>query len=417
MTSFSELKRGSAWEYRVHRAAFLAGWYVRRGVNLRERVMGSPQTMAEVDILGLGFDPALTPRTLVGECKDRKGSTKEADRIIWLLGLSRLLRSDQVLFAKTKLSGATLQFAKPFGVALWDEAAVRDIERRFELEPDDGYFGSFNVELQETVLRPARKASAIKDRSLKAAWDYLSGAYWYRGTPGRTKLLKGYFEALYGSKAIAEDVKSGFVAEGLIALLVSGYTTAGQLNRMSPAQGASQLESALAAGAADAAALREIAARADDYYQDALRRLMQGKGAAEELTVPRLANAVAEPPEWTEAYLSFSRRLGERPLLAGDALRYADVVLFEEHLAEKDTRNLLQLVFPFDHAPMREVLALGALFLKRIWGIEDNLLERILGQGPRKGDSSKPRSVRRDQKRSVVPESLFGLEGGDPAQR
>ena len=44
--SLTDLQKGKGWEYRVHRAAFLSGWYVRRGVNLRERVGGSPQTMA-----------------------------------------------------------------------------------------------------------------------------------------------------------------------------------------------------------------------------------------------------------------------------------------------------------------------------------------------------------------------------------
>ena len=100
----------------MQRALFLSGWYVRRGLTLRERVHGSPQAMAEVDVLALGFDPLLTPKSMVGEWKDRTGSTKEADRIVWLLGLAKLLRVDHVLFAKTTISPATVQFAKPAGV-------------------------------------------------------------------------------------------------------------------------------------------------------------------------------------------------------------------------------------------------------------------------------------------------------------
>jgi hypothetical protein len=189
MTQFSDLSKGPAWEYRVQRALYLAGWYVRRGVNLRERVSGSPQTMAEVDVLCVGFDPWLSGRSMVGECKDRKGSAKEADRIVWLLGLSRLLRVDHVLFAKTAIAPATMQFAKPAGVALWDQATVQAVESRFDLAPDSGFFGSTNVELQEDVIRPSRKGGVLKGKALRAACDYVSGAFWYSSNPARTKRL------------------------------------------------------------------------------------------------------------------------------------------------------------------------------------------------------------------------------------
>jgi hypothetical protein len=384
VTEYADLTRGPAWEYRVQRAVFLSGWYVRRGTNLRERVQGSPQTMAEVDILGFGFDSALEPRSLAGECKDRKGGTREADRIVWLLGLSRLLRTDHVLFAKTSITPATAQFARPFGVQLWDEATVRDIELRANFEPDQDYFGSANISLQEDLLRPARKANAFPNRPLRAAWDYLSGAFWYSRTPARTKLLAGYFQALLETDKLPTRARSSFVAEGLIALLVSGYTTAGQLARMSPAQGDAHQETAFASGAADAKALRDIAARADDYYQDALHRTISQTAGAVEIQVPRLANTIAQAPGWLPAYLAFSRRLGEQPLLAGDTLRYADILLFEHCLAEGDVHELLEQVIPSDHGALRTTVQLGALFLQRIWGIDDPLLEQVIAFGPPK---------------------------------
>lgn len=362
------------------RAAFLSGWYVRRGVNLRERVRNSPQTMAEVDILGIGFDPALTQRMLVGECKDRKGGTKEADRIVWILGLSKLLRVDHVLFAKRTMSDATVQFAQPAGFLLWDEATVQGIERQFDLDPDSGFFGSNNIALQEDVLRPARKARSIGSPALRAAWEYLSGAFWYHPTPARTKSLYSYFDALGAARSLSADARSGFVAEGLIALLVAAYSTAGQLIRHSPARGRVHQEMAFASGAADARALREIAARADDYYQDALRRVAGSRGpaGAPDLHVPRLANAIAEAPPWMSAYLSLARRFAERPLLAGDLLRYADIVLFEHLLADREIPVLLTYAISADQKVLQTTLEFAALFLQRVWGIDDPLLNRLL---------------------------------------
>jgi hypothetical protein len=406
MTTYSDLTRGPAWEYRVMRAAFLSGWYVRHGVNLRERVRNSPQTLAEIDILGLGFDPALAPRTLVGECKDRKGGTKEADRIVWVLGLSRLLRIDHVLFAKRSLSDATVQFAQPAGFILWDEAAVRSIEQRFDLEPDRGFFGSANIELQEDVLRPSRKASAMGNRPFRSAWEYLSGAFWYHPTPPRTKSLAGYFEALQAARSLDPTARSGFVAEGLIALLVSAYTTAGQLARHSPARGEKQQETLFASGAADAQALREIAARADDYYQDALHRAVHSHdtAGATEIKVPRLANTIAEAPGWMPPYLAFARRLGERPLLAGDTLRYADSVLFEHLIAGKPLPDLLGQAIPSDQDTLQTTVQLGALFLQRVWGVEDPLLRELVAMPKVKATRKRPRRAMSD---ATTEASLF----------
>jgi hypothetical protein len=104
VTTLANLSKGVAWEYRMHRALFASGWYVRRNVDLRERIAGSPQTMSEIDLFGLSFDAGLAARRLVGECKDRKGSTKEADRVIWLLGLGQLLDADELLFAKPQIA-------------------------------------------------------------------------------------------------------------------------------------------------------------------------------------------------------------------------------------------------------------------------------------------------------------------------
>jgi hypothetical protein len=342
----------------------------------------------------------------VGECKDRKGGTKEADRIVWVLGLSRLLRIDHVLFAKRSLSDATVQFAQPAGFMLWDEAAVRSIEQHFNLDPDSGFFGSANIELQEDVLQPSRKASAIGNRPFRAAWEYLSGAFWYHPTPPRTKSLAGYFDALQMAQSLDIEARSGFVAEGLIALLVSAYITAGQLVRHSPARGDKQQETLFASGAADAHALREIAARADDYYQDALHRAVHSHDAAgaTEIKVPRLANTIAEAPRWMAPYLAFARRLGERPLLAGDTLRYADLVLFEHLLAGNPMPELLGQAIPSDQDTLQTTIQLGALFLQRVWGVDDPLLHRLVAMPKAKAIRKRPRDSMRDAKTEA---SLF----------
>jgi hypothetical protein len=355
---------------------------VRRGVNLRERVSGSPQTMAEVDIFATSFDAALEPHLLVGECKDRKGGAKEADRVVWLFGLERLLQADHVLFAKPSLSEATYTWARPHEALLWDEAAIQAIEKRYGLSPDRGYAGSFNVDLFEERLNAERKLDSTQS-TLRRAWDFLSAAFWYTPNTARTKRLPTYFHVVTESKGISELARDAFVADGILGLLVASATAAGELGRLSPARAQAAVTDAFAAGVAPAAALREIAARADDFYRDALAKARQSTGqASAPVDVPRLVEHIAQPPEWLPEFLDLSRQVGARPQHATDVLRFADLFLFEQLIAGKPIPGPLLESIPSPADEMLRLLQLAALFLQRAWGIEARLLERLLAASP-----------------------------------
>jgi hypothetical protein len=77
-------------------------------------------------------------------------------------------------------------------------------------------------------------------------------------------------------------------------------------------------------------------------------------------------------------YLAFARRLSERPLLAGDTLRYADLLLFEHLLAGNAMPELTGQAIPSDQDTLQTTIQLGALFLQRVWGVEDPLLTRLI---------------------------------------
>lgn len=378
MTDLDLLPKGRAWEYRVHRAAFLAGWYVRRGVNLRERVAGAPQTMGEIDILGLDFGVGLVPRLLLGECKDRKGGAKEADRVVWLLGVRQVLRGQQILFAKPTITEATYTWARSFDVLLWDEAAIQAVEARYGLPPDTAYAGSFNATFVEDVLVPARKLGAAH-ANLRRAWDYLSSGFWYSPAAARAKRLPSYFEVASSAEGIADVAKDSFVAEGLIALLVAALEIGGQLARVSPARAHVWVADTFASGVASATALRDVAARADDYYRDALTKSTRASvGAARPIDVPRLVDHIAQPPVWLADFLELAKRLVERPQYANDLLRFADMVLFEELLAERvpPPAVLESIASPADE--LRRLVQLAGYFAKRVWGVEARVIDRLL---------------------------------------
>jgi len=198
------------------------------------------------------------------------------------------------------------------------------------------------------------------------------------------------------------------LAQGIIALLAAGLTTAGQLNQTSPAVGTSRQLERLASGAASAAALRDIAARADDYYQDVIQRtIQQGAGSHQAREVPRLIDHIVTPPGWSEAYLAFSRRIGRVPHLATEILRFAELVLLEGHVAQRDTQPALNQQIPGDEGYMRAALALAAAFCSRVWEMEDEMLSALTA-----GNGARPPVVRASAEGSRAASPGFD-ESGD----
>lgn len=374
----ARLSKGAAWEYRAHGALFASGWYVRRNVDLRERVSGSPQTMAELDLLGLSLDVELRQRRLVGECKDRKGSTKEADRVIWLLGLGRLLAAEHLLFAKPAIASATVRFARSTPVALYDEARVKEIESSVA---DFVPRGAFDPEVGQELIRPAVSREAFGDARLREAYDWIHNGSWLESPVSRVKRLPEYFK-------LVEELPTGttrtlMVVEGFLGLIACSLETAGRLRRYSPAVGEGLQLEAMASGRASAGALREIAARADDYYRDVLdRSIEQARGKKTEVRVPRLADTIAQPPDWAAAYLSLSRQLGSRPEVATDLLRFAELDLVERFVVGRDPRPATGQFVRSDHRWLSGALSLVAGFCERVWNLNDPMFTALRRSSP-----------------------------------
>lgn len=101
--------------------------------------------------------------------------------------------------------------------------------------------------------------------------------------------------------------------------------------------------------------------------------------------MPRIASRIAEPPGWLPSFLELARLLAQRSGLAGDALRYADVVLFEQLIAGNNPSQALEMLGVHGRSELARVLELGALFLQRVWNVEDEILDEVLAS-PRAGE-------------------------------
>lgn len=378
MGGLESLNKGAAWEYRVRRAVFLSGWYVRGGIDLRELVNGSAQTLGELDVVGLDFATDLRELRLVGECKNRSGGAKEADRVVWLLGIAQVVNATRTLFAKPTLGSAIYEWASRLDVELWDEAAIQGIEKRVGVPSDDEYFGSWNPAASEGVRTLARHASQ-SDQRVKRAVDYLFGAFWFDDNAARTKRLKSYFDVISRSTSLRDAEKDVLVLEGLIALIAAATVAAGELSRWSPARGVVRLNDEFAAGVANASALRDIAARADDYYRDAFTKANRSRTSGRiPMDVPRLVDTVARPPEWLPEFLELSRSVGLHPRYGTDTLRFADLLIHENLLLGKAVSPAVAGSIVSPPEELLRLIQLAGHFLGRVWGVGRPAVEMLL---------------------------------------
>jgi len=374
VSEYARLKKGPAWEYRVHRAMFISGWYVRRNIDLRERVAGAPQVMAEIDIMGISFDAGMSMRRTIAECKDRRGSGQEADRVIWLLGLGRLLEADELMLAKPRISPATVRFARSTNVALFEEASVTQVESRLG---GPRTAGTFDADIAEDLVGPAISRGALGDNRLREAYDWIHNASWTEQPIPRVKRLPGYFRLIM--EHAKGDTRQLLLIEGLLGLLVCSLQVAGILRRHSPSVARALGSEALASGAAPATALKEIAATADDYYRNAFARDSEEQtGKRLIITAARLAEHIATPPRWSESFFSMAESLGSRPETATDILRYADLALYER-FAGRDPASAQAAFVRGDRVWLESSLALAAGFCSRVWGLEDPFFTEVIG--------------------------------------
>jgi hypothetical protein len=372
VNEFARLKKGPAWEFRVHRAMFASGWYVRRNIDLRERVEGAPQVMAEIDMLGISFDAGLAARRIIAECKDRRGSGQEADRVIWLLGLGHLLHVDTLMLAKPRISAATVRFARSTSVALFEEASVNQIEARLN---GPRLAGSFDIDTSEDLIAPSVSRKALADNRLREAYDWIHNGSWTEDPVARVRRLPGYFRLIL--QQAKNDTRKVLLIEGFLGLLACSLQMSGMLRRHSPNVARALAADALASGAAPAIALKEIAASADDFYRNAFEQASEEQtGKRLMLTAPRLAEHIANPPRWADAFFAMSETIGSRPEAATDVLRYADLTL-HERFAGREPGPAQRAFIRGDHTWLAGTLALAAGFCIRVWGLDEPFFTQL----------------------------------------
>ncbi len=265
---------GTQWEYRLTRLRFYQGQFVRRSIDIWPQELRGDK-LAELDAIGVSFDPQLRRRIEVIEGKTSAGRSGEIDRVIWLRGISTLVPANDVVIAKTRVDDRTRHLARRLRVSVLDEQAVATAERALEIQDDD-WVGMHDPEFGEHIIKPLREALG-KAAELNRAGK--SVASWHDQ---------------YGPDAF---------------------------NRF--------LTHELSSGVADVDNLRRILHRIDDLHRQDIEAVhnayIAGGVARAILPVRSLEADILRPPEWTEGFLDLIARLRAHPHLATAVIRTLDL--------------------------------------------------------------------------------------------
>jgi len=168
---------------RFRRVLFQMGYYSPINVQLSEYI--GPQTkresLTDLDVLGLKFDPVLSPHRVVCDCKS--GSVSDPNRLFWLRGVSDYFGANVAYFLRPKIGGHARAIAPKLGVRTVDDKDLLRIEK--ELRVDSLPLPIHDVNLHERKqylwnidVPPGAKPTA-RQLELKKVYTYLSYEYWY----------------------------------------------------------------------------------------------------------------------------------------------------------------------------------------------------------------------------------------------
>jgi hypothetical protein len=344
---------GELFELRVAQVLHAEGAFVRRRVNLDQRV-GGRQQVTDLDVLAFFFDDTLRLRIETGECKttEAKNAPSAKDRLLWLVGVNRLVGADDGFLATNKgARDADRHFARSLELQLVD---ARDLERReviLGLAPGSGVISHSTDAL---ALEREVETTTVKDEELRRLLWFVRSELWL-GEPvpalkralGAMRVLGQRWSPELGERE--QRVLRWIVSETIIGFLVALTRLAGESYRAPEEVFAKDLNERLAEGLASYGAMREIAKQVDTFLVGVLREA----GVDDSHVVGAIGALAPRPPGYAEPLHELTQRLAAEPRLTRELPRLADaylaINLYGGDLSggESDGARLLRLVAAF----------------------------------------------------------------------
>lgn len=366
---------GDRFECRVARLTFVEGALVRRKVDL-EVQFHEPFQVTDIDVLALRFSETLEAALELGECKttEAKNAPSTADRLLWNVGLQRLVGAENGFVATKKpASDRVRRFADRLGNQVFD---LRDIERReaiFQIDGDHLY-GSHDPDLLSIQRRVA--SIARDDDELRRLYVLVRSEFWF-ATPasGLKRALEVCRRAgqRWGAR-LPDDERltiEWLLMEGVVAVAVSLTRIAGFALRSPTDVFERWLVERLAEGVASYRTLEEISKVVDRFVLEVLK----DAGADPAKQVDSMGAFSPTPPAYTEPLLEVVHRLAATPRITRDLARFIDWRAAKSLGAKSAGEEQL-----FDRADdLARATRIVSRFLHGQFGVPQELLSRLNG--------------------------------------
>jgi hypothetical protein len=151
------------------------GYYVKRNLDLLRYEQGRATTdqYTDIDVLGIKIDQQFHQDIVICDCKS--GATaKSAERLFWLSGVMKYLKSDKGYFLRHKINQLRyLDLGNQLGIIPISELKLNELEIAYEINSKP-FIGSFNKELIFTSQEIFNK---LKEED-PIIQEYLRSIYW-----------------------------------------------------------------------------------------------------------------------------------------------------------------------------------------------------------------------------------------------
>lgn len=188
---------------RFKRILFQMGYYSPIEVELSQyQALGMElkrKSLTDLDVLGIKFDPVLTPHRVICDCKSGR-NVSDPNRLFWLKGTMEYFNANVAYYLRPRIAAHARAIAPKLGVRPIDENELTAIETNLNvdslplpLQNPDFYK---NQQALWGISVPSGTKPTSKQVELKKVYTHLSYHYWYIEQHRNLFMLVAHFEKI-----------------------------------------------------------------------------------------------------------------------------------------------------------------------------------------------------------------------------
>lgn len=332
MTPRAAPDKGAELERRVGRVEFAQGALVRlRWPVFSPGAPGGRRVLTDVDVMALDYDARLRHSVSIYECKSMRGAKGEPDRLMWLVGLQRLVGADRGVLVRDTATGRGRELARRLNVDLLDAAHLERLElENAWLPPSFAHVGGEHLEeLQRKALGQVKSIGEFPGPLLEFLRYESLLAQPYRSLGALATL-----EELCATTCVLPHPADRFVgAHAFMTLLIAALRSASRLDAWGAVELRRVLENGLTVGHPYDSNTLSLLALADSVLRaqtEQIHAAYVDAGARQlPVKVPSIRAEVAGVPKWLDRFIDLVERLRSRAELARLLPQTAELAMFD----------------------------------------------------------------------------------------